>query len=122
MAKRTKTLKVRYWEKAQRLLKLGKLSNFEKYIDLKDRYIIKELLSLGWVQKDNIEMDPRYGYFITNRPLEGKIYVYPIKYADSYQTYKRGKHEDYLKALDNCLHGGPTGYIKYQYSKYHHGS
>ena len=133
MVRRTKVLKKRYWRIANNMVfKYDKFNNIlgELYktigistIPMDDDKVLKELKFMGWVNINDYKLKPKYGYFITNRPLgkHKEVLIYPKGFSDSIQTKRdcdKGKTEYYTKALNLGLHGGIPGYIKYKYSKY----
>ena len=78
-----------------------------------DKYIVKELVFQGFVPMEDFKLNSRYGYFRTNRRIEGKFYIYPMKFSDDYSTLRRGKYPYYINYLGLI---GIPGLIKYQYS------
>lgn len=76
-------------------------------------FILKELEFQGFVPLNTIRINKKYGYFMTNIPLHGTIYVYPKKFTDSYKTLNRNKPY-YQEAMGKI---GIMGLTKYQYSE-----
>ena len=77
----------------------------------KDKYLAKQLKFLGWVEEDSYNKDPEFAYFITNRSLEGKYYIYPERFSDSYKTQKKAKpYDKYIGLI------GLPGLTKVEYS------
>lgn len=59
-------------------------------------------------------MNPRYGYIMTNRSIEGDTLVYPKKFSDNYYNMRKGKYPYFQDQLG--LYGIP-GIIRYSPSK-----
>lgn len=76
-------------------------------------FILKELIFQGFVPIDTVRINKRYGYFMTNTPLHGITYIYPKKFADSYNTLTKTKKPYYLNAMGKI---GIMGITKYRYS------
>jgi hypothetical protein len=114
IAKRSGKLKKSYWGKVKKALDQGYLRSYMVYTPLKDKYLIKELEFLGWVPYNVYKLKPNYGYFITNENLKSAKYMYPVKYSDNIDTVDSAPN--YQEALNTLAHGGPVGYIRYEYS------
>lgn len=78
-----------------------------------DKYLVKELIFQGFVPIEDFKINSRYGYFRTNRPVDGKFYIYPMKFSDDYSTLRRGKYPYYINNMGLI---GIPGLTRYQYS------
>lgn len=78
-----------------------------------DRYILKELIFQGFVEINDIRINPKYGYFVTNRFIRGKLLVYPKKFSDNYYTLKKSRKPFYQNYTGNY---GIPGIIKYYHT------
>lgn len=112
--KRKKSLKKRYfdiankWVTTREWLKVKISLNY-----IQDRYLLKELTFQGFVEIGNIRINPKYGYFVTNRFIRGKLLVYPKKFSDNYYTLKKTRKPFYQYYMGSY---GIPGIIKYCYS------
>jgi len=79
---------------------------------LKDSEIEEELIYQGFIPLSNISINQRFGYLMSNRPINGTTYVYPYKFADDYNRIRKGYpiYSDFIGYI------GIPGIIKYQYS------
>ncbi len=82
----------------------------------KDDFLCKELSFLGWVKLSEYtkfeRKNKKYGFFITNRKINGDYWIYPYPYADNSDNQKELFYERFMG-----LNGIP-GITKYKYSKY----
>jgi hypothetical protein len=102
--------------KAQRdLLDLFDKANtkFVGYLP-KERFLKKALLFQGFVSLEKVKIRKAYAYIMTNRMIENKIWVYPIRLADNYKTMKKGKYKFYTECFGKVGIPGITK-IKYSY-------
>lgn len=102
--------------KAQRdLLDLFDKANtkFVGYLP-KERFLKKALLFQGFVSLEKVKIRKAYAYIMTNRMIENKIWVYPIRLADNYKTMKKGKYQFYTECFGKVGIPGITK-IKYSY-------
>lgn len=58
---------------------------------IKDKYYKRELEFRGFIRLENYKMRPRWAYVLTNRKIDGSIWVYPQKLMDNYSLSKKGK-------------------------------
>lgn len=79
----------------------------------KDRFLKKALLFQGFVPMDSIKIRSAYAYIMTNRMIEGKIWVYPLRLSDNYKTMQKGKYKSYTELFGKV---GIPGITKIQYS------
>lgn len=80
----------------------------------KDRFLKKSLLFQGFVSLESIKVRKAYAYIMTNRVIENKIWIYPIRLSDNYKTMKNGKHHFYTELFGKVGIPGITK-IKYSY-------
>lgn len=80
----------------------------------KDRFLKKSLLFQGFVSLESIKVRKAYAYIITNRVIENKIWIYPIRLSDNYKTMKNGKYHFYTELFGKVGIPGITK-IKYSY-------
>lgn len=79
----------------------------------KERFLKKALLFQGFVSLESIKLRSKYAYIMTNRMIEGKTWVYPIKLSDNYKTMQKGKYQFYTELFGRV---GIQGIIKVKYS------
>ena len=101
-----KSLRRRFFRIAQKIHDSKEYQEFiTKYFyefsanGIPDRYLYKELIFQGFVDINSIKLNPRYGYFMINRLIEGVLFVYPKKFSDNYSTLRKGKYpyfQDYM--------------------------
>lgn len=80
----------------------------------KDRFLKKSLLFQGFVSLESIKVRKAYAYIMTNRVIENKIWIYPIRLSDNYKTMKNGKYHFYIELFGKVGIPGITK-IKYSY-------
>lgn len=103
-------------------LTLTRYEDFEKWcltrtvfkIPEKERYALRELEFRGFIPLENlIDYNPKkYDYIVSNKTLEGRIYIYPKKYAKNYKSMKKG-YEDIHKEFPLIA---LEGWTKIQYT------
>lgn len=76
----------------------------------KERFIKKSLLFQGFVPLESIKLRRSYAYIMTNRMIENKIWVYPIRLSDNYKTMK---YKSYIEVFGKV---GIPGITKIKYS------
>lgn len=81
--------------------------------DLGPEKALKELKFHGFKRVVNTRMKEDYGYFSTNRQLDGSYWVYPKRFADNSISIKEGKYPYYQ---DHEFLIGVPGYTKYNWS------
>ncbi len=79
----------------------------------KERFIKKSLLFQGFTSLESIKLRSSYAYIMTNRLIENKIWVYPIRLSDNYKTMKKGKYLSYTEVFGKV---GIPGITKIRYS------
>lgn len=79
----------------------------------KERFIKKSLLFQGFTSLESIKLRSSYAYIMTNRLIENKIWVYPIRLSDNYKTMKKGKYLSYTEYFGKV---GIPGITKIRYS------
>lgn len=79
----------------------------------KERFLKKSLIFQGFVPLEDIKLRSKFAYIMTNRMIEGKIWVYTIKLSDNYKTMKNGKHPFYTDIFGRV---GIPGITKIKYS------
>ena len=80
----------------------------------KERFIKKSLLFQGFVPlESSIKLRRSYAYIMTNRMIENKIWVYPIRLSDNYKTMIKGKYKSYTEVFGKV---GIPGITKIKYS------
>lgn len=79
----------------------------------KERFIKKSLLFQGFVPLESIKLRRSYAYIMTNRMIENKIWVYPIRLSDNYKTMVKGKYKSYTEVFGKV---GIPGITKIKYS------
>lgn len=85
---------------------------FMEYLP-KERFIKKSLLFQCFVPLENIKIRKSYAYIMTNRMIENKIWVYPVKLSDNYRIMKKGKYKSYTEVFGKV---GIPGITKIKYS------
>lgn len=79
----------------------------------KERFIKKSLLFQGFISLESIKLRSSYAYIMTNRLIENKIWVYPIRLSDNYKTMIKGKYHSYTEVIGKV---GIPGITKIKYS------
>ena len=79
----------------------------------KERFIKKSLLFQGFVPLESIKLRRSYAYIMTNRMIENKIWVYPIRLSDNYKTMIKGKYKSHTEVFGKV---GIPGITKIKYS------
>lgn len=84
----------------------------------KERFIKKSLLFQGFVPLESIKLRRSYAYIMTNRMIENKIWVYPIRLSDNHKTMNhktmiKGKYKSYTEVFGKV---GIPGITKIKYS------
>lgn len=79
----------------------------------KERFIKKSLLFQGFISLESIKLRSSYAYIMTNRLIENKIWVYPIRLSDNYKIMKKGKYLSYTEVFGKV---GIPGITKIRYS------
>lgn len=79
----------------------------------KERFIKKSLLFQWFVPLDKIKLRKSYAYIMTNRMIEGNIWVYPIRLSDNYKSIQKGKYPFYTEIFGKV---GIPGITKIKYS------
>lgn len=79
----------------------------------KERFIKKSLLFQGFVPLEDIKIRKSYAYIMTNRMIENKIWVYPVRLSDNYRIMKKGKYKSYTEVFGKV---GIPGITKIRYS------
>lgn len=117
VGKQGKSLKKRLFRIAQKIYDSQEFKSFEltHFTELSangipDKYLYRELIFQGFVDATTIKLNPKYGYFITNRLIDGKLLVYPKKFSDNYSTIRKQKHPYFQNYMG--LYGIP-GIIRY---------
>lgn len=88
---------------------------------LKEKYILKELLTQGFIPISEFSMKTKtgwYAYLITNQKLCGERYIYPEHFAHDYRALKKGYRYIYT-ALNSGI--GQEGYTRIYYTAYKNG-
>lgn len=111
----------RHWEEYQEavLKRLGGIPMVRKRS--KDKFILKELLSQGFVPRSEFPMKMKsgwYAYLVTNQPVCGDYYIYPEHFAHDCRAMKKG-YRDIHTALNSGI--GPEGYVRIYYIAYKNG-
>lgn len=118
-----KPFKAKYFDIAEELFpyytELCKefLDNHPFYsIQFKDQDIMeKELRFRGFVPENEYKTKPsKFGYFITNRSINGQKFIYPKRFINTYDTKLMSKYPMYDKYMGMY---GIRGLTRYQYSK-----
>lgn len=83
------------------------LENYDKYLDymvfqdsyrpspLSEKRAEKELIFQGFKKLENYAVDAEFSYIKTNKPINGSIYIYPMKLGHGYYQVKAGYPEIY---------------------------
>lgn len=79
----------------------------------KERFIKKSLLFQGFISLENIKLRSSYAYIMTNRMIENKIWVYPIRLSDNYKSIQKRKYKFYTEVFGKV---GIPGITKIRYS------
>lgn len=79
----------------------------------KERFIKKSLLFQGFISLEGIKLRSSYAYIMTNRMIENKIWVYPIRLSDNYKSIPKGKYKFYTEVFGKV---GIPGITKIRYS------
>ena len=79
----------------------------------KERFIKKSLLFQGFISLGDIKLRSSYAYIMTNRMIENKIWVYPIRLSDNYKSIQKGKYKLYTEVFGKV---GIPGITKIRYS------
>jgi hypothetical protein len=79
----------------------------------KERFIKKSLLFQGFISLGDIKLRSSYAYIMTNRMIENKIWVYPIRLSDNYKSIQKGKYKFYTEVFGKV---GIPGITKIIYS------
>lgn len=80
----------------------------------KERFIKKSLLFQCFVPLEDIKIRKSYAYIMTNRMIENKIWVYPVRLSDNYRIMKKGKkYKSYTEVFGKV---GIPGITKIRYS------
>lgn len=77
------------------------------------KYLIRELEFQGFIPLSSYKPKfKKYGYFMTNRPLNGVTYIYPKKFGDTHKALSKGcpYYTEYMGQY------GIQGIIKFRYS------
>lgn len=82
----------------------------------KERFTKKSLLFQGFISLESIKLRSSYAYIMTNRLIENKIWVYPIRLSDNYNNYKTMKKGKYLSYTEVFGKVGIPGITKIRYS------
>lgn len=88
---------------------------------LNEKYILKELLSQGFVPRSEFPMKIKsgwYAYLVTNQTVCGEHYIYPEHFAHDYRAIKKG-YRDIHMALNSGI--GQEGYTRIYYTAYKNG-
>lgn len=111
----------RHWDEYQSsvLLRRGGMPETRRRVS--ERFILKELISQGWVPLEEFQMKLKtgwYAYLMTSRKLFGKHYIYPEHFANDYRAHKKG-YKYINEALNSGL--GHEGYTRIYYTAYKNG-
>lgn len=79
----------------------------------KERFIKKSLLFQGFISLEGIKLRSSYAYIMTNRMIENKIWVYPIRLSDNYKSIQKEKYKFYTEVFGKV---GIPGITKIRYS------
>ena len=87
---------------------------------LNEKYILKELLSQGFVLRSEFPMKMKsgwYAYLVTNQTVCGEHYIYPEHFAHDYRANKKG-----YRYISEAFSGiGQEGYTRIYYTAYKNG-
>lgn len=114
------SFKAKYFKEAEKYTDLYDEA-YIKYMThintIPDQYLIKQLKWEGWVTLEEYgKLRDKFSYTMTNRKLDSHIWVYPMKFADNYQTLQKGKYPFYQKYFGDI---GIPGITKISYSNEH---
>lgn len=111
----------RHWNEYQRavLSRAGGMPLVRRRLN--EKYILKELLSQGFVPRSEFRMKMKsgwYAYLVTNQTVCGEHYIYPEHFAHDYRAGRKG-YRDIHTALNSGI--GQEGYTRIYYTAYKNG-
>lgn len=105
------------------------LENYDSYMDYvihKDSYrprplsmirAEKELIFQGFIKLENYKREAEFSYIITNKPINGNIYIFPRPFGHGYPQVSRKYPEIYNWDGVSC-----PGYLKIELGKARNGN